>query len=81
MRYRVTFSDGKAHGGVKSGGVFSLKVGQTKTFSNITAGVLVTVEQVGAPSGFSSAPRASVEVSDKPQTVIMKSSYQRMLGT
>ncbi|MBR0404827.1 MAG: metallophosphoesterase [Eggerthellaceae bacterium] len=77
LEYRITFSDGKAYGGVNSGETFLLKAGRTKKFSNIPAGVLVTVKQVSAPKGWSKAKSVRVEVGKKARTLTMKAKYKK----
>lgn len=75
--YRITFSDGKAYGGVNSGETFTLKAGCTKKFSRIPAGVLVTVEQVDAPEGWSKAKTQSIEIGTRTRTLTMKAKYSK----
>jgi len=77
FRYRITFSDGKTYGKVQSGGTFTLKVGHTKKFSNIPAGILVTVEQVSAPKGWSKAKTHCVEAGANVRTLTMKATYKK----
>lgn len=75
--YRVTFSDGKAHGGIKSGGTFALKTGKSKKISGIPAGVLVSVQCVDGPAGWSKAKKAKIEVTNKTRNVVIKHTYKK----
>ena len=77
LEYRITFSDGKAYGGITSGGTFALQSGHTKKFSNIPAGVLITVEQVRAPEGWSKADTRYIEAGTKTRTLTMKTRYSK----
>ena len=73
MQYRVKFSDGKTYGGIPSGGTFKLKTGKTKKFTDIPAGVLVTVRCVKVPTGWTKPAKSmKVEVTDKKRVVVTK---------
>jgi len=73
MVYRVKFSDGKAYGGVESGGTFKLKTSKTKKFTDIPAGVLVTVRCIQAPRGWTKSSKAAkVEVTAKKRVIVTK---------
>ena len=72
FRFRITFSDGGTYSGVKSGSTFSLKAGARKQFTNIPAGVLVKVETVKVPRGWSKPPARAVEVTDSTRTLTMQ---------
>lgn len=69
--YRVVFSDGGRYGKVKSGGTFTLKAGAQKRFSNVPAGVLVTVRPVAWPQGTSAGLTKRAEVGKSPRTLVM----------
>ena len=74
--YKITFSDGKTHGGLKSGSTFALTAGKSKKLSGIPAGVLVSVKLVKAPSGWSKGSAKSIEVAGKAQKLAMKTRYK-----
>ena len=61
-RYKVIFSDGGTYAGVSSGSNLSLRTGETKMIPGIPAGVLVTVSQTRAASGYKNAPKRQLEV-------------------
>ncbi|MGI6590247.1 MAG: metallophosphoesterase [Eggerthellaceae bacterium] len=75
--YQVVFSDGGTYSGIASGAKISLKTGKSKTISGIPAGVLVTVRQTHAKTGYKKAPTKRVEVyAGKKRTAKMKSSWK-----
>ena len=77
FKYRITFSDGKTYGGVQSGATFTLKLGHTKKFPKIPAGVLVTVEQVSTPMGWSKANALRLEAGKDTRTLTIKTKYEK----
>lgn len=76
MTFSVTFSDGKAHGGVKSGSKFTIKVGASRAFRDIPAGVLVSVKAVSVPKGWTKPKAQSAEIGKSAKTLLMKSAYK-----
>ena len=76
LTFRVTFSDGKTYGGVKSGATFKVKAGKSKKFGNIPSGVLVSVKSVKVPSRWTKPKAQSVEVGKSAKTLRMKASYK-----
>ena len=77
ISYKITFSDGKTYGGVKSGTTFKLATGKTKKFSRIPAGVLVTVQGVGGDPGWSKTKAAKIEVTKKNRNVVLTHTYKK----
>ena len=69
ISYKIDFSDKKSYGGVKSGGTFSLSLGQSKAFKSIPSGVLVTVTPVSATTGWKLAPKQEKEVTTSNTTI------------
>lgn len=68
--YCVTFSDGKVHNGVQSGGTFTLAAGESKKFESV-AGVLMRVYCTNAPSGYAHCRGVVKEITNTSQTVKM----------
>lgn len=79
--FKVVFSDGGTYGGVKSGSLFALTPGKSKTFRNIPAGVLLAVKLVKAPAGWSKGKARYLEVTGKAQMLAMKPSYSTGVKT
>ena len=77
MTYKVTFSDGKKHGGVANGSTFTLQTGKTKKISGIPSGVLVTVYTSKVPSNWSKASTTKVEATRGSSTVTMSHKYTK----
>lgn len=73
--FKVTFSDGKSHGGIKSGGTFGLRVGSSRTFPDIPSGVLVTVKMMKGPDGWSTGASQALEVTQSPRSMTLTSQY------
>ena len=76
LTYSITFSDGKAYGGVSSGSTFTLAAGGVKTFGNIPAGVLVSVKLVDAPKGWKKSKTYRMEVGKSKRIVRVKTAYK-----
>lgn len=72
----VTFSDGGTYSGMRSGSSFKLSANTSKTFSNIPAGVLVTVQVTDAPAPWTTQGVKSLEVSDSPQILYAKTTQE-----
>ena len=73
--YKITFSDGGTYSGIESGATFSLKIGESRKFSGIPAGVLVKVRAIDSAPGWSKPKTRVLEVGTAPQTMKLKSSY------
>ena len=62
VSFKVSFSDGKAHGGIENGSVVAVKPGKTGKIDGIPSGVLVTAIPQTEIDGYATPGKQKVEV-------------------